>query len=152
VQTDRELGKLGMRSIVFHHDAGIKVHVRGVRACAPMPPSQDQADAERLHHRSTPSKSTLICIASTPSTASQSAKYVYAVYSKPIYAKSSCASTPALASTHLRLLLVNRAGSSSPTSFMVIIADNHLHQQTPSRRRHHHSWSTSNADKISFSY
>jgi hypothetical protein len=37
------------------------------------------------------------------STSSRSAKYVYAVYSKPIYAKSSCASTPALASTYLRL-------------------------------------------------
>jgi hypothetical protein len=70
-----------------------------------------------------------------------------------IIAKSSCASTSTLASTHLRLLLViDRAGSSSPTSFVVIIADNHLHQQTPSCRRHHHSWSTSNADKISFSY
>jgi hypothetical protein len=31
---------------------------------------------------------------------------------------------------HLRLLLViDRAGSSSPTSFVVIIADNHLHHQ-----------------------
>jgi hypothetical protein len=31
---------------------------------------------------------------------------------------------------HLRLLLdVDHAGSSSPTSFVVIIADNHLHHQ-----------------------
>jgi hypothetical protein len=34
-----------------------------------------------------------------------------------------------LASTHLRLLLVDYAGSSSPTSLVVTIADNHLHQQ-----------------------
>jgi hypothetical protein len=32
-------------------------------------------------------------------------------------------------STYPRLLLVDRAGSSSPTSFVVIIADNHLHHQ-----------------------
>jgi hypothetical protein len=38
------------------------------------------------------------------------------------------------------------------TSLVVIIADNHLHQQTPSRRRHHRPWSTSNADKIFSSY
>jgi hypothetical protein len=45
-----------------------------------------------------------------------------------IIAKSSCASTSTLVSTHPRLLLViDRAGLSSPTSFVVIIADNHLH-------------------------
>jgi hypothetical protein len=46
-----------------------------------------------------------------------------------IIAKLSCASTPALASTHLRLLLVDHAGSSSPTSCVIILADNHLHHQ-----------------------
>jgi hypothetical protein len=46
-----------------------------------------------------------------------------------IIAKSSHASTSTLASTYLRLLLTDRAGSSSPTSFVVIIADNHLHHQ-----------------------
>jgi hypothetical protein len=47
-----------------------------------------------------------------------------------IIAKSSCASISTLVSTHPRLLLVvDRAGSSSPTLFVVIIADNHLHHQ-----------------------
>jgi hypothetical protein len=46
-----------------------------------------------------------------------------------IIAKSSHASTSTLASTYLRLLLTDRAGSSSPTSFVVIITDNHLHHQ-----------------------
>jgi hypothetical protein len=47
-----------------------------------------------------------------------------------IIAKSSCASTSTLASTHPWLfLVVDRAGSSSPTSFVIIIADNHLHHQ-----------------------
>jgi hypothetical protein len=45
------------------------------------------------------------------------------------YIKSSRASTTVLASTHPWLLLIDRAGSSSPTSFVVIIADNHLHHQ-----------------------
>jgi hypothetical protein len=45
-----------------------------------------------------------------------------------IIAKSSHVSTQTLASTHLRqLLVVDHTGSSSPTSFVVIITDNHLH-------------------------
>jgi hypothetical protein len=48
-----------------------------------------------------------------------------------------------------RLLVIDRAGSSSPTSSMVIIADNHLHQRTPSRRRHHRPWSSSTPTKSS---
>jgi hypothetical protein len=52
---------------------------------------------------------------------------------KPIYCVASpshrAASTPALASTHPWLLLIDRARSSSPTSSVVIIVDNYLHHQ-----------------------
>jgi hypothetical protein len=37
------------------------------------------------------------------------------------------------------------------TSLVVIIIDNHLHQQTPLRRRHHRPWSTSTPTKSSSS-
>jgi hypothetical protein len=37
------------------------------------------------------------------------------------------------------------------TSLVVIIVDNHLHQQTPLRRRHHRPWSTSTPTKSSSS-
>jgi hypothetical protein len=47
-----------------------------------------------------------------------------------IVAKSSCASTSTLPSTYLRLLLViDRVGSSLPTSYVAIIANNYLHRQ-----------------------
>jgi hypothetical protein len=157
VQTDRELGKLDMRSIVFHHDAGTKVHVRGVRACAPMPPSQDQADAERLHRRSTLSKSTQICITSTPSTASRSAKYVYIVKfaSKPIcsdlcqvvaclYTSLGIDASPATPRRPRWIIFTNivrdhprRQPSTSPTS--------------QHRRCHHRPWSSSTPTKSSTS-
>jgi hypothetical protein len=37
------------------------------------------------------------------------------------------------------------------TSLLVIIADNHLHQQTPPRHRHDRSWSTQTPTKSSSS-
>jgi hypothetical protein len=47
-----------------------------------------------------------------------------------IVVKSSCASTSTLASTYLRLLLIiDRVGSSLPTSSVAIIANNYLHRQ-----------------------
>jgi hypothetical protein len=81
------------------------------------------------------------------------------VVTKPICTKlicfdhrqSSCASTSTLDRTHLRLLLVDHAGSASPTLLVVIIANNNLHPQTPSRRRHHRPWSSSTPTKSSFS-